>query len=167
MPHVLLLHQHSDAEAEERIAVLERVITGFHLLFAAQAMELRTPRHRLLSAWFADRKDYLAFLHRQGADAFATTSGYFHPTWGAVVTCDARSGEKQKAAREALVARRDELRRSSEMLERMPVRGRLRMKLGDQTTRGVGRAEGRALIERLEREAAYGTALLGLGALAT
>ncbi len=57
---------------------------------------------RLVSAWFADRKDYLAFLHRQGADAFATTSGYFHPTWDAVVACDARSGEKQRAARAAL-----------------------------------------------------------------
>jgi hypothetical protein len=161
-PHVVLLHQHSDAEAEERIAVLERVITGFHLLFAAQGMEVRIPRHRLVSAWFADRRDYLAFLHRQGADAFATTSGYFHPTWEAVVTCDARSGEKQKAARAALVARRDELRRSTEMLGQTPARGRLRMKLGDQTTREGGRAEGRALIERLEREAAYRTALLDL-----
>src|SRR5579883_1148363 len=39
-PHVLLLHQHSDAEAAERIAVMERVIAGFHLLFAAQGVEL-------------------------------------------------------------------------------------------------------------------------------
>ena len=80
-----MLHQHSDAEAAERVAVLERVIAGFHLLFAAEGVELRLPRHRLVSAWFGDRKDYLAFLHRQGADAFATTSGYFHPTWDAVV----------------------------------------------------------------------------------
>ena len=101
-PHVLLLHQHSDAEAAERVAVLERVIAGFHLLFAAQGVELRVPRHRLVSAWFADRKDYLAFLHRQGADAFATTSGYFHPTWDAVVACDARSGEKQRAGASGL-----------------------------------------------------------------
>ena len=28
-PHVILLHQHSDAEADERIALLERVITGY------------------------------------------------------------------------------------------------------------------------------------------
>jgi hypothetical protein len=161
-PHVLLLHQHGDAEAAERIAVLERVIAGFHLLFAAQGVELRVPHQRLVSAWFADRKDYLAFLHRQGSDAFATTSGYFHPTWGAVVACDARSGEKQRAAREALAARRDELRKASEMLEQMPARGRVRLKLGDQPARTVGRAEGRAWIERLEREAAYRTALLDL-----
>ena len=64
-PHVILLHQHPEAEAGERVALLERVVTGFHLLFAAQGIELRVPRHRLVSAWFADRKDYLAFLHRQ------------------------------------------------------------------------------------------------------
>jgi hypothetical protein len=161
-PHVLLLHQHNDAEAAERIAVLERVITGFHLLFAAQGVELRVPRHRLVSAWFADRKDYLAFLHRQGADAFATTSGYFHPTWDAVVACDARSTEKQRAARATLATRREELRRYSEMLEQMLPRSRLRLKLGDEPTRSVGRTDGRALIDRMEREASYRTALLDL-----
>lgn len=161
-PHVLLLHQHSEAEAAERVAVLERVITGFHLLFAAEGVELRVPRRRLVSAWFADRKDYLAFLHSQGADAFATTGGYFHPTWGAVVACDARSGEKQRAAREALAARRDELRRYADVLEQAPPRARIRMKLGDEPTRLVGRADGRALLERLEREAAYRTMLLDL-----
>ncbi len=93
-PHVILLHQHPEAEAIERVALLERVLTGFHILFAAQGIELRVPRHRLVSAWFADRKDYLAFLHRQEADAFATTSGYYHPTWDAVVAHDGRSSEK-------------------------------------------------------------------------
>ena len=95
------------------MAVLERVIAGFHLLFAAQGIELRTPRHRLVSAWFADRKDYLAFLHRQGADAFATTSGYFHPTWDAVVACDCAERREAAGGARALAARRDELRRSS------------------------------------------------------
>jgi Protein of unknown function (DUF1570) len=161
-PHVLLLHQHSDAEAAERIAVLERVTAGFHLLLAAQGVELRVPRHRLVSAWFADRKDYLAFLHRQGADAFATTSGYFHPTWDAVVACDARSTDKQRAARAALATRREELRRYSEMLDQMPPRNRLRLKLGDEPARTVGRADGRALIDRMEREVSYRTALLDL-----
>jgi hypothetical protein len=161
-PHVVLLHQHSEAEAGERVALLERVLAGFHLLFAAQGIELRVPRHRLVSAWFADRKDYLAFLHQQDADAFVTTSGYFHPTWDAVVAYDARSGEKQRAAREALAARREELRRLAEAIDRMPARGRLRVKLADEPARGVGRAEGQAIIDRLEREAAYRTALLDL-----
>jgi hypothetical protein len=161
-PHVLLLHQHSESEAAERVAVLERVVAAFHLLFAAQGMELRVPRHKLVSAWFADREDYLAFLHRQGADAFATASGYFHPTWDAVVACDARSGAQQRAARAALAARREELRRYSAMLEQAPPRSRLRLKLGDEPARSVGRADGRALIERLEQEVSYRTALLDL-----
>ena len=80
-PHVVLLHQHPQAEANERIAMLENVITGFYLLFAAEGIELATPRRRLVSAWFADKKDFLAFLHAEAADAFATTRGYFHPTW--------------------------------------------------------------------------------------
>ena len=41
-PHVLLLHQHSQAEANERIEMLESVIVGFHLLFAAEGIELAT-----------------------------------------------------------------------------------------------------------------------------
>ncbi len=36
------------------------------------------------------------------------------------------------------------------------------MKLGDEPARSVGRADGRALIERLEREVSYRTALLDL-----
>jgi hypothetical protein len=161
-PHVLLIHQHTEAEAAERVAVLERVVLGFHLFFAAQGVELKVPRRRLVSAWFADREDYLAFLHRQGADAFATTGGYFHPTWGAVVAFDARSGEVQRAARRALAGRRDELRRAAGLLDQMPARARVRLKLGDEPARSVGRADGRALIERLEREAACRTALLDL-----
>jgi hypothetical protein len=161
-PHTVLLHQHTDAEANERVAVLERVIAGFHLLFAAQGIELKVPRRRLVSAWFADRKDYLAFLHRQGADAFATTTGYFHPTWDAVVAYDARSSEKQRAARANLQARREELRRLAEAIDGMPAQGRIRVKLADEPARTVGRAEGRTIVERLEREADFRTALLDL-----
>ena len=160
--HVLLLHQHQEAEAVERIAILERVITGFHLLFAAQGIELNVPRQRLVSAWFVDRKDYLAFLHRQNADAFATTSGYFHPTWDAVVAYDSRSGEKHRSAREALTARKAELGRLSDAIHDMPARGRLRVKLADEPARGVTRTEGQAIIDRLGREAAFRTALLDL-----
>src|SRR5205814_2518556 len=92
-PHVIVLHQHPDAEAGERAALLERVLAGYHLLFAAQGVELAVPRHRLVSAWLAERTDYLAFLHQQDAGAFGTTSGYFHPTWNAVVASDGRSTE--------------------------------------------------------------------------
>jgi hypothetical protein len=161
-PHVVLLHQHTDAEADERIALLERVIVGYHWLFAAQGVELKVPRHRLMSAWFADRKDYLAFLRAQDAEAFGTTSGYFHPTWDAVVAYDARSTDKQRTAREALRARQDELRRLAALLDRLPTRGRLRVKLAGEPTRTVGGVQGRELLARLERDIAAGTALLDL-----
>ncbi|MGZ3416029.1 MAG: hypothetical protein ACXVAT_19595, partial [Isosphaeraceae bacterium] len=52
-PHVVLLHQQTETEAEERVALLERVITGYYLLFSAQGIELRVPERRLICAWFA------------------------------------------------------------------------------------------------------------------
>ena len=61
------------------------MITGYYLLFAAQGIEVSVPRRHLISAWFANQKDYLAFLRSENAQVFATTRGYFHPTWNAVV----------------------------------------------------------------------------------
>ena len=92
-----MLHQQTEAEAEERVALLERVITGYYLFFAAQGIELTVPDRRLICAWLADQKDYLAFLRSQGADAFATTKGYYHPTWNAVVAYDASSSDQQQS----------------------------------------------------------------------
>jgi hypothetical protein len=161
-PHVLLLHQHSHAEASERIELLESVIVGFHLLFAAQGVELATPRQRLVSAWFADKKDFLAFLHSEAADAFATTRGYFHPTWGAVVAFDARSTDQEKSAREKLAARRDELHRFGQQLERAPGPARIRIELGGEPVRTVGRSEARAALVRLQGEITCETMLLDL-----
>jgi hypothetical protein len=161
-PHVILLHQHSDAEADERIELLERVITGYHLLFAAQGIELRAPRFRLVSAWFADQKDYLAFLRSEGAQAFATTRGYFHPTWNAVVAYDARSDEPQRSARDKLAAKRNELHRYGEMVERAPARSRIKIKLADEPARTVSHTEAKALLARIDDELTCETTLLDL-----
>jgi hypothetical protein len=90
-PHVLLLHQRSETEAAERLDLLERVVRTYYLFFAAQGIELAVPGQRLVSAWFADRRDYLALLHAEGADVFRTTLGYYHPTLQVVVTFDTRS----------------------------------------------------------------------------
>ena len=90
-PHVLLLHQHRVAEAAERVELLERVVRSYYLLCAAGGFDLPGPEHRLVAAWFAEHRDYLAFLHSEGADAFRTTLGYYHPTLGAVVTYDVRT----------------------------------------------------------------------------
>jgi Protein of unknown function (DUF1570) len=161
-PHLLLLHQHSQAEANERIEMLESVVVGFHLLFAAEGIELATPRRRLVSAWFADKKDFLAFLHAEAADAFATTRGYFHPTWGAVVAFDARSTDEERSARGKLAARRDELHRFLQQLDEAPGRARIRIELGGEPVRTVGRSEARAAIARLEGEITCETMLLDL-----
>jgi hypothetical protein len=48
------------------------------------------------------------------------------------------------------------------MLDQMPARSRIQIKLGDEPARRVGQADGRALLDRMEREAAYRTALLDL-----
>jgi hypothetical protein len=161
-PHVILLHQHPESEADERLALLERVITGFHLLFAAQGVELTVPRQRLVSAWFADQKDYLTFLRSEGAKAFATTRGYYHPTWNAVVAFDARSTDDQRTARSKLAARRAELQRFGVMVDQAPARSRVKVKLADDTSRTVGRPEAKALIARQDGEIACETMLLDL-----
>jgi hypothetical protein len=161
-PHVILLHQHSDAEANERVALLERVITGYHLLFAAQGIELTVPRRRLVSAWFAEQKDYLAFLRSEDALAFASTRGYLHPTWDAVVAFDARSTDQQKTARSKLATRRDELRRFGETVDQAPRHSRVKVKLADLPTRTLGRAEAKALIAHFEGEVTCETTLLDL-----
>jgi hypothetical protein len=101
-PHVRLLHQHTAAEAAERLELLERVVRSFYLLFAAQGLELDLPRRPLMAAWFAEHSDYLAFLHTEGADAFRNTLGYYHPTLDAVFFFDVRTSLAQRQARDRL-----------------------------------------------------------------
>jgi hypothetical protein len=108
-PHVLLLHQHGAAEADGRVAVLERVLASFYLALAAQGFELPPPPHRLASAWFARQDDYREFLRAEVGPDFRTTSGYYHPTRGLVVACDARDRDDQKARRGLLLRRLREL----------------------------------------------------------
>ena len=135
------------------MALLEQVIAGYHLMFAGQGVELYFPRRRLVSAWLAEKKDYLAFLHADGADAFSSTRGYFHPTWNAVVSFDARSTDEQRSGREKLLARREELRGFAELVEQAPARSRVKVRLADQPARTVSRAEAKALVAKLDADA--------------
>jgi len=151
-PHVLLLHQHSDAQAADRVALLERIVTSYYLMFAGSGIDLRVPGRRIVFAWFADRADYLDFLKSQGAGAFATTRGYYHPTWNAVVSHDARSAESDIREQAVFAARRDELKRFQAILDRLPPRARARVVFVDEPARTVGKVDGAALIDRLERE---------------
>ncbi|QEH32754.1 hypothetical protein OJF2_12340 [Aquisphaera giovannonii] len=165
-PHVLLLHRQADAEAARRLALLERVITSFYLDFAGRGIELKVPDRKLIFAWFSEQSDYLAFLRSQNAGAFATTKGYFHPTWNAVVAYDSRCLERHERGKQASETRRGELDRLRAAVERMPARGRLRVAVGGEAPRTLGRDEARSLLGRLERETLRGETLLDLDRLA-
>jgi hypothetical protein len=112
-PHLVLFHQHEEAEARQRLDVLERVVTTFYLEFAALGIDLDVPAHRLVMAWFADRDDYQAYLDAEGADGFRGTRGYHQPTRGVVASYDARSDADQRQARAALAKHRATLARLS------------------------------------------------------
>ena len=160
--HVVLLHQLSDADAAERVALLDRVVTSFYLFFAAQGIDLKVPDRRLVYAWFSDQKDYLAFLHSQAANAFATTRGYYHPTWNAVVAYDALSSERQRTGQEAARARREELQEFQTIVDRLAPRGRLRVTLTGESARTLNRSAALGLIDRLQRDVRREDLLLDL-----
>jgi hypothetical protein len=161
-PHAILLHQHSEAEARERLDVLERVVRGFILMLAGQGIELPVPRQKMVSAWFADEHDYRAFLHSENADVFATTRGYYHPTWNAVVAYDARSNDQQKKPRDLLASKRDELRRYGALLDGAGGKARVKVKLGNEPLRTVSLTEARSLIERVKADVDCEAMLLDL-----
>jgi len=151
-PHVLLLHAQTDSEAEARIELLERVVLGFYLTASGEGLDLTVPRRRLVFAWFNDHRDYLRFLHTQQASAFATTRGYFHPTWNAVVAYDCRSTETHQTALASCRNRREELRRFRDRLRQIPPGARLRVGLTGETPRTMNRAQAEALADRVERD---------------
>jgi hypothetical protein len=161
-PHVLLLHQQTEAEADQRIALLERVLTGYYLFFAAQGIELSVPTRRLVFGWLGDQKDYLGFLQSQNAGAFRTTRGYYHPTWNAVVAYDARSTDRQRDGRENAVARREELESFQVTVDHLPPRAKLRVTLTGEPARTLNRTDAVALIDRLGREVRREELLLDL-----
>jgi Protein of unknown function (DUF1570) len=105
-PHVLLLHQASDADAKERLDTLERVVQTFLVAFAAQGIELPAPSRRLVSVYFAERRDYIHFLRTVDAAPFVDTQGYYHPGLHAVFAFDTRSGDEQKTRHRAIANRK-------------------------------------------------------------
>lgn len=104
--HVVLLHQANDADAKERLDVLERVVQTFLISFAAQGIELTAPPQKLVSVYFADRRDYIHFVRSVNGSAFADTQGYYHPNLKAVFAFDTRSGDEQKTGRRAIANRK-------------------------------------------------------------
>jgi hypothetical protein len=107
--HFVLLHQHSPGEAAERLDLLERVLATFYLSLSAHGIELELPPARLVAVWFASQADYLAQLRSEGATAFLTTQGYYHPTRGYVLTFDLRDdpGFRRRERELARASQRD------------------------------------------------------------
>jgi hypothetical protein len=105
-PHAVLLHQLGEAEARERLDLIEWVVTTFHVAFAAQGLELPGPGRRLVSVYFAEHRDYLKTVRRIDGDAFAETQGFYHPVLRAVFAFDARSTDAQRAGRRAVANRK-------------------------------------------------------------
>lgn len=151
-PHVVLLHQHDDREAAQRVELLERVVIAFYLEFAALGLDLAAPPRKLPSAWFATRADYRAFLRAEHADAFLDTRGYHHPTRGLVVAYDARSDDDQIHARAAIAGRRDELAALSRRVARMPAGARLRLAVRGEPAQTLDRDGADAFLARLRRD---------------
>jgi len=151
-PHVLLLHQAGDAEATARVALLERIVMTYYLTFAGSGIDLRVPKKRLVFAWFADQADYLAFVRSQAGAAFESSRGYYHPTWDAVVSFEARSAESDRREQAVLSDRREELDGFRTILDRLPPGARARVVLADEPPRTLGKAAGAALVDRLSRD---------------
>lgn len=103
-PHTLLVHQHDEAEAARKVALLERVLQTFYLEQAARGLSLPPPRERLVLLWFRDRGAYQERLKAEGATAFLDTHGYFHPTRLVVFQCDERAFDRSTRTAETASA---------------------------------------------------------------
>ncbi len=90
--HAILLHQHADEPeiVRERLELVEDVAIGLAMMLAAQGSELAPPSQPLVSAYLRRRDEYLAVLHRQNANAFLGTRGFYHPTLKFVLAHDHR-----------------------------------------------------------------------------
>ncbi len=123
-PHVVLIHEQTEAEARDRLEMLERVFRSFYLYFSAQGFTLHLPERRLIAISFAHRVDYLARLHEEDAGDFLTTRGYYHPTKRYVMAYEARDDPATRREWMEIESRDRELAHRPE-----PQRSRLRRDL--------------------------------------
>lgn len=96
--HLILLHQHELGEAQERLKALEDVFKGYYLAMAAHELRVELPGTKLVLVWFARQVEYRAFLRAEGAEAFLSTEGYYHPTKHFVAFYDQRSSVRNQRA---------------------------------------------------------------------
>jgi hypothetical protein len=150
--HIVLVHQHPDAQAQERLRILERVVTTFYLGFAAQGIDLEPPQRKLVSIWFGEHLDYLAYLEREGARAFLTTRGYYHPTKGTIATYDPRSDAARRRRFETLAARRTACEARVKSTESLASEATVSLDLPGVVARKVTRDEALALLAVHQRD---------------
>jgi hypothetical protein len=160
--HIILVHQHSEVEAQSRLAVLERVFRSFYITFAAQGIELQLPARKLVSVWFADKGDYLAFLKREGAGNFLTTRGYYHPTKGFVLAFDARSDASKRRAAANLQSRRREWDGFERALTALSSGEQLELSPRFEAAQRVNRDRGLEIVAEHRRDVARQALLLDL-----
>ncbi|WP_161602148.1 DUF1570 domain-containing protein [Tautonia marina] len=151
-PRLLLLHQHDDAEATERLALLDRIVTTFYLTFTTLGFELRVPSEKLVAVWFAEESDYRAFVRREAGDAFLTTRGYYHPTRRVVFVSDSRSRPEFQRSTTELRRRLDELDQAERSLADVPPSARFRLSLSGERSRAVNRSEAEQRLDALRRD---------------
>jgi hypothetical protein len=151
-PHVILVHQQTAAEATERVDLLERVLTTYYLLFAAQGIDLTVPNRRLASAVFSEHKDYLEYLRAEHSETFRSTRGYYHPSLNAVLAYDSRSSGTLRQLGEVLAVRQRELATLESTLERLPPRGRLMIEIRGESPRTMSRAQARKHLQSLRHD---------------
>jgi hypothetical protein len=123
----LVLYQADPSAARERLRVVEQVATTFLLVFTARGMELHPPRHKLVSIWYQNQVDFVAFLDRSNAGAFRTAQGYYHPVRDVVAAFEAGSNSSHQKGLAAIARRQNELDATEKAINEMPKGARIRI----------------------------------------
>ncbi len=150
--HLLLLHQHEEAEARERLDVLEQVFITFYLIFTAHGDDLDLPTQRLASAWLANQKDYRSFMQKFVGSDTVTSSGYWHPTRNFVITYDFRSWADQRRLIQRLNAEQRVLESAERQLKNWPPGDSFPLAFAGTPNRRVDRSEAVEVLDQRRRD---------------
>lgn len=148
---IVLLHQHDDALAADRLDLLDRVATTFYLTFSAQGFRLRPPPEKLVIVWFAEETDYLDYIRKEAGESFLTTRGYYHPTRRVVFVTSPRGRADAPRWQAARHSRIEELDRAESALASAPPGARLRLELPGERPRVLDRDSASRAVSRLRR----------------
>jgi hypothetical protein len=151
-PRFLLLHQHDEAVARDRLALIDRIMTTFFLNYTALGFDLHIPPEKLVAVWFAEESEYLAFVRKEGGEAFLNTRGYYHPTRRVVFVTDGSSRAESRRLISGLRLRLDELDQAEQSLAGVAPSARFRLALSGERPRAVTRQEAEQRIHAFRRD---------------